>query len=176
MKFAASVKKYFIGLSVLLVTAVLNSAAFCLRQIIKLQGLDPDVSPYQKHLENLKVAFEARHETAYDTEFDIKKYVKIPARTGAPKSERPTIKFGKKPTPAPLKVTEAVLAGAPIEQILKLTDELITEEKVNQRPHLKELVTKIQKAAEEAPKKTIKKRTVSSKTKKISKKPVKKVV
>lgn len=151
------VKKFIVSFAVMTVTHLLNVLGFGLRQIIKFAGLDPDESPYSKHLAHLKLALDnGHHESAYEQDFNPRKYLKTPY-------ERPSFKFGKKDSP--LKVTEA---GKSVAAILEVVEpEVKATEEV--RPNLKELVSKIQKAASDAPKKTVRTKPKKS-TKKSSKK------
>lgn len=148
------VTKFFVKYTVLAIALTLRAVGFGLRQIIKLVGLDPDVSPYERHLACLKFALEAQHEMAYETDFDLNKYVKKPTMV------RPSFKLkgNREPLWTTLKVT-------PPESSAQLKDDV-------KKLQLKELVSKIKKSAEEAPKKTIRTRP---KAKKIVKKSIKKV-
>lgn len=154
------VVKFFVSLSVLAVTYAVYAVAFGLRQVVKLAGLDPDVSPYQKHLAHMNQAFAQNHSSPYDSDFDISKYRRDFKTAGA----RPSFKF--KPSEASaLKVTE----NPTTEDLLKIAKREQALE--DTRPKLKDLVTQIQRAAATAPKKAVKTR---AKTKKITKKATKK--
>lgn len=151
------VRNFLVSLAVMFVTQTIYAIAFGLRQVVKLAGLDPDVSPYQKHLAHLTVALNQNHDSPYDQDFDTKKYIKRDNRF-----DRPSFKFNKS---EPLKVTE----NPSTQELLVVADKL--EKTHLSRPNLKELVSQIKKAGEEVPKKTVKTR---AKSKKIAKKSTKK--
>lgn len=155
------IKNFFVSLAVMAFTHTIYAIAFGLRQVVKFAGLDPDVSPYQKHLAHLTVALNQNHESPYDQDFDTKKYVKRDDRF-----DRPSFKF-KKPESS-LKVTE----NPATQELFTLANKFVAERKVEApRPKLKDLVTQIQKAGESVPKRVAKPR---AKTKKIVKKTTKK--
>jgi hypothetical protein len=153
------IRNFLVSLAVMAVTHTVYAIAFGLRQIVKFVGLDPDVSPYQKHLAQMNLAFASKHESPYDQDFDIAKYRKDFKAAGA----RPSFKF--KSSESSLKVTE----NPTTTDLLKIAiREKLLEDT---RPKLKDLVNQIQTAAGTIPKKTVKPR---AKVKKVTKKTTKK--
>jgi hypothetical protein len=156
------IKNFFVSLAVMAVTHAVYAIAFGLRQIVKFVGLDPDVSPYQKHLAHMQQAFAQNHESPYDSDFDIQKY-----RRNNYNGDRPSFKFKTSETSS-LKVTE----NPATQDLLKIAKREQALE--DTRPKLKDLVAKIKKAGEIADKpvkRQVKSRTkLTKKIKKISKK------
>lgn len=153
------IKNFFVSLAVMAVTHTVYAIAFGLRQLVKLAGLDPDTSPYQKHLAQMNIALAGNHESPYDQDFDITKYRRDFKAAGA----RPSFKF--KPSESSLKVTE----NPSTTDLLKIANREKALE--DTRPKLKDLVAQIQKAANSTSKKTVRTR---AKTKKVTKKLTKK--
>lgn len=153
-------KKFIVSFAVMVVTHLLHVVGFGLRQVVKFAGLDPDQSPYAKHLAHLKLALDTgNHESAYETDFNPRQYLKLPS------VGRPSFKFKKSET---LKITDAGKSAAAFLEVQENETNVNTSEDI--KPNLKELVSKIQKAAATAPKKTVR-----VKPRKTAKKSAKKV-
>ena len=166
------VKKIIVQFAVMAFTNIFYVFGFGLRQLVKFAGLNPDESPYQKYIYSLKKALDTNPGLAYEEGFDFSKYVKVPARPANP-AIRPSFKFTHKESVSPsLKVTETFGVNEKhlelqkkIQELVKSREEVFSEKN---RPRLKELVSKIQKAAEETPKKTVRRRATKKAAKKVA--------
>jgi len=131
---------FFVNMYVWMITKFLNLFGYGLRLLLKLKGLNPDITPYQKYLALATQVLEKRHDTGYSEDFNFSKYI---PKVNRVRDERPSFKFKDKPSWQPKEVVMVTEPALPTLEITVVKDNVKVKEV---KPRKRKGVSKPRKA------------------------------